>query len=625
MTTHKHRKGTTVKPTGHTANTASTPKTGLFAPLRGLLHVRGSGLSKISYSQAGPDSLTADGPSKSGRPEENSGSCAGAPKSAIAARRYLLTTLVTLCAAAGVLLCSSVQALAAVEAPGWEVSGYTGPTVLAPGSTGNVWFFVDNTGAAENTGGTLTDTLPAGLKATGGENCTGETVVVCSIPPLYPGDGEPYNLSIPVRVVATQPGEETNRVTVGGGGAANIASASFPVKYGTTPAAPGFSSFDAWFSNTNGSVDTQAGSHPYQFTLNFSTNSVVDSSGYEVPVGEPRNLDFKFPPGIVGNPNVVPQCPRADFDEGEEGESVGKGCPASTRIGFDVADLGNGFGAAVLPVFNLVPPAGVAAEFAFDVRGIVTFLDAKVRSGGDYGITEHVFDVPKRYILFNSITIWGNPSEVRFNIFRRGPGCEEAAGGGCAYTGTQAPFLTMPTSCGKPQPIFAEMIGTWQDEDARARAEVEPHNSEGAAVGIAGCERLVHFEPTAAIAPDTTSADTPAGLTAEVKVPQNVNPETLSTSGLKDTTVTLPEGIAINPGQATGLVACQRSQENIEPGTEAGESEAMDGPPRVPRRRKSGRMKSTLPYWPIRLWGTCTSSRPIRRTCSCWWRPPVMV
>jgi uncharacterized repeat protein (TIGR01451 family) len=179
MTTHKHRKGTTVKPTEQFANTASTPKTGLFASLRGLLHAKGSGLSKISYSQAGPDSLTADGPAKSGRPEENSGSCAGAfkitrgsgvPKSipGDAARRYLLTTLVTLCAATAALLCSSAPALATdTPAPGWEVSGYTGPTVMVPGSTGKVWFVVNNTGAAENTGGVVTDTLPAGLRATG--------------------------------------------------------------------------------------------------------------------------------------------------------------------------------------------------------------------------------------------------------------------------------------------------------------------------------------------------------------------------------------------------------------------------------------------------------------------------
>jgi DNA-binding beta-propeller fold protein YncE len=42
-----------VNPTEPIANAASTPKTGLFAALRGLLTGKGSGLSKISFSQAG--------------------------------------------------------------------------------------------------------------------------------------------------------------------------------------------------------------------------------------------------------------------------------------------------------------------------------------------------------------------------------------------------------------------------------------------------------------------------------------------------------------------------------------------------------------------------------------------
>ena len=64
------------------------------------------------------------------------------------------------------------------------------------------------------------------------------------------------------------------------------------------------------------------------------------------------------------------------------------------------------------------------------------------------------------------------------------------------------------------------------------------------------------------------SADTPAGLTADVKVPQEglLNREGLSMSDIENTQVTLPEGVVINPGQAAGLGACSEAQSAV--GTE---------------------------------------------------------
>ena len=58
--------------------------------------------------------------------------------------------------------------------------------------------------------------------------------------------------------------------------------------------------------------------------------------------------------------------------------------------------------------------------------------------------------------------------------------------------------------------------------------------------------------------PDTAKADTPAGLTVEVKPPVGglTNPVGLSSADVENTTVALPDGVAINPGQAAGLEAC---------------------------------------------------------------------
>jgi hypothetical protein len=528
--------------------------------------------------------------------------------------RKLVTPIVT-----GLLVAlSPAVAQAEAPAPGWEIMGNFYPTTLPLGGEGTLTLDVYNSGAGESSGGMVIDTLPPGLEAVGGEGCTvkSKSVVECSMPSLKPGaglyelkpgSGEPDELQIPVRVVAIAPGEGLDRATVEGGGALESASTSVQARYGSSSEGAGLSSFDAWFTNADGTADTQAGSHPYELTVAFSTNSYDDGAAGAQPVGgEIRNLDVKAPPGLVGNPDAVPQCPRARFDEALIGTTSTPNCPASSQIGYDFFKLKGSFPGG-LGVFNLVPPPGVAAEFGFTGNGITTILDAKVRSGGDYGITEHVGNITERGVLFNTLTLWGVPAEESHDFDREGAGCIPDGKGGCGTRAPLQPFLTLPTSCGAPQEFKAELLGTYQNESAFAEKSSTIHNNEGTPVGFTGCERLAHFNPTAAIAPDTTDADTPAGLTAEVNVPQGVNPEELSTSGLQNTTVTLPPGVVINPGQATGLVACQPGKgpgtENLPLSGEEGEGEKWDGPPECPAASKVGTDEISTPLLPDKLEG----------------------
>ena len=525
--------------------------------------------------------------------------------------RRLTTTLLAGFALFGLGLSGAVaSASAETAAPGWEVFTRTAPTNLSPGGKGWIDVNVYNTGATAGEHPVFTDILPAGLSATGpsaavsniegtgaigeGGGSSGECtatgdVVTCTVGSVPPGGMMGVAIPVSVESGAVDGSEVTNEATVVGGGALGPASETKAIKLSSTPAPFGFADLDAWFTNADGTSDTQAGSHPYELTVAYAANSKGIGAYEEVTTGaQTRDLVVNLPPGIVGNPTAVPRCTRRQFDEetlqgsGAEGPS----CPAATQIGVDQATVGgNGF---AFKVYNLVPPPGVAAQFGFDFSGVPVFLDAGVRTGGptplgsDYGITEHVDNVPEREIVFNATTIWGVPGEESHFAQR-----------GRVPSGGHTPFLTLPTSCEGPQETSIEALDTWTIADTASLSTLT-HDDTGTLTGFTGCDHL-GFEPSISVSPDTGHADTPAGLTVNVEAPQQsaTNPEGISTSNIKNTTVTLPAGVAINPGQAAGLLACQPGEDGV--GTE--------GPPHCPNASKVGTVEIETPLLADKLQG----------------------
>ena len=482
--------------------------------------------------------------------------------------------------------CSAVMPASASASVAGRAFGYFSPTDLPPGGEGQLTLYVYAAGANANSEPVkVIDQLPQGLTATGGRvldeqvggSCTGTTEVVCEVKEL-PAEGEqdrPAQIVIPVKVETDPSSAPTpiDRVEVEGGGATSASSTTVPVTFGSGAAGLGFANIDAWLTNADGTSDLEAGSHPYETTVAFALNTVLNERKEEEPAGgDPHDIDVRLPPGLVGNPNAATQCSRKEFEAGELAEP-GVGCPASSQVGVDTANAAAHM--LTLPIYNMVPPPGVAAQFAFVIENVRTYLDARVRSGGNYGITVHTDDLVQDKVVANVATFWGmSPS-------------------------SSTPFLTLPTSCGQPLAFSAAIFGTWENEAANAESSVVIHNADGEPVTIGGCNHLVHFEPSIEVSPDTSQADTPAGLMADLRVPQDVNPEGLATSGLKNTTVTLPVGMAINPGQATGLAACQPSEENI-----GGENEEFDGPPSCPAASKVGTDEITTPLLPDKLEGS---------------------
>jgi hypothetical protein len=500
-------------------------------------------------------------------------------------------------------------------APGWRVTARSYPTNLPPGGHGVIRIDVYNIGAAPSSGTvTVTDTLPPGVSATeaGGSefdrvvherwHCKGTAVVKCTniageLPAIDPGDSEGaigvQSIAIAVDVPGGSP-TAPNQVTISGGGAASPASVSEPLSVSSAPAGFGFAGFSGWFSNGNGTIDTQAGSHPYELTVPLDFNTVAPEEEPEPAGGEARTIAVNLPPGLIGDPEATPRC-RQQFDA--------RRCPADTQIGFDTANIAD-TEADPLPVYNLVPPSGLPAQFGFTLAGISTFLDASVRSGGDYGITEHADNVAQREIPFNSITIWGVPAEPSHDALRRAPNCLE----GCESDAAPAPFLTLPTSCTPEAQPFTIAADTWQDEALQATDRFELPGESGLPTGFTGCERLA-LHPSLTLEPETTESDTATGLQAEVKVPQEglLSTEGLASADIQNTTVTLPEGVVVNPGQAAGLAACQAGAgpgaDDLPREGENGEEERFAGPPECPPTSKIGTVTIETPLLADKLEG----------------------
>lgn len=520
-------------------------------------------------------------------------------------RAWVATTVTLFVLAALAVVSASAQA--DTPGPGWYLTGRTYPTNLPPGGEGKLVIDVFNVGEMGSSGPiTFTDILPEGVTATEAGNelwlCTGNgpgaaphvsgaTAITCTnnaeqMPSFAGGGGHPNGVSgpnhdpeVPIEVKVAPGASEgvvRNRATIVGGGASTPASTEDPIEIGARAPSYGYSGWSVWYSNADGTLDTQAGSHPYEATFNFDMNTVKREGEAKSAGGEFRNLTVDLPPGLVGNPTAVPQCTRQQL--------VAEDCPSLSMVGtitLAVSFTNGNF--ITFEVYNMVPPGGIPAEFAFNYNGIVVYLDSGVRSGSDYGISTHVDNSPQREVIGSVLTLWGVPTDKSHDTWRANGG-ENALGGGCSQGEIEhgddrctssglkpslQPFLTLPTACDGAQ-RFSIRSNSWQEPIAEGETSFISQDSQGNQVGYTGCERL-GFAPSIAVSTDTASADTPAGLSVDVKptIDGLNDPEGIGTADIRDTTVTLPRGVAINPGQAAGLQACPETEATLKENDEA--------------------------------------------------------
>jgi hypothetical protein len=323
---------------------------------------------------------------------------------------------------------------------------------------------------------------------------------------------------------------------------------------------PGKEGFDVSFLRTAGNeehVETLSGSHPFEIRAHFKFNSLGERSD-----GDLREMRVDLPPGLVANPLAVGKCseklletPRSSpFAPSRSGES----CPGISQVGVVtlVTDREEGrphmFG-----VFNIQAPPGSAAELAAAPYGErVRYTPVVREEGGTYALTLFVKNFTQGFDLREmSVELWGNPWSPSHDA-ERGNCLNEVDPvhpfGKCSVDAdlpqhAEMPFVTLPTNCGESLP-YKVNLDSWGGETAEAH---------GASPPLTGCE-TVRFEPkpVARLSTGRTTSSTGFDFTLEGNAVGLIDPSRRAGSQVRDATVTLADGISINPSLGAGLGYC---------------------------------------------------------------------
>ncbi len=501
----------------------------------------------------------------------------------------------------------------------WRLDSNSAPTVIVPGTEARIIATASNLGDAQVQGDgahavILTDTLPAHLRVSTGvsasmieakleapERSEARSFLRCTIEeparkqiacetigttqPLAPYTE--LKIVIPVELEAGAAGGEENTVSLSGGegegGGPELPAPppyTRPVSIGSEATAFGVERYEIAPEEEDGETDTVAGSHPFQLTTTLDLNETLAPLGGGQAKLNPaapalaRNLSFELPPGLLGDPQAIPQCSDVDFSS--IGPNDVNACPADAAIGVALITLTLPSPTLPeltepVPVFNLVPAPGEPARFGLEDTQVPIILDTSVRTGGDYGVNVSIRNTTQAAQLLSSrVTLWGEPESAAHDS-SRGWACirDTEVGGETCTPPTQrssTSFLTLPTSC--LGGLATRMNGqAWTGQTLQETFTFQ--NSLGEPLpSLQRCEE-VPFNPTISTQPVeeqegqapgaiVANASTPAGLNVDLALPAEENG--LGESAVRSTTVTLSAGVQLSPSAANGLEACSETQ-----------------------------------------------------------------
>jgi len=311
---------------------------------------------------------------------------------------------------------------------------------------------------------------------------------------------------------------------------------------------------------------TQAGAHP-DLSLNVAvkqnSSSPTNVFGLHDTYGATRNIRFDVPPGLIGDPNALgttQQCTVEQLFSATEGE----GCPNASQIGISTIVAYDIAAELREPVYMMQPPGGDVVARAGLIAGVFpTFIDFRVRSESDYGVTAEVIDAPTaaRLVKIES-TFWGVPAAPVHDKERCTP-AEVGILGSCVVSearppgGNETPFFTNPTRCGVSLSIGVN-ASSWVEPELDQEREVEAPFPV-----ITGCDHLP-FGPSLEVTPTNHHTSAPTGLDMTIKLPASPGVKVLEPAQMRYMRIDLPIGLAVNTNSADGLGTCSAKQVGFE-------------------------------------------------------------
>jgi hypothetical protein len=347
---------------------------------------------------------------------------------------------------------------------------------------------------------------------------------------------------------------------------------------------------------------TQAAGHPALGVTEFKVATVTPPASEEVPTAIVTHVRTDVGPGVSTNPEAMEKCSFAEFGEteaalpglgfyGEPGCKKNKGEKEGTEIGVNKVKV------AIEPVehkyadleleglvYNLVQPTGLASDFGvalklpkFATAAILQKVFEKLAKEG-HPVGEPAEKALKEGQYYSHTFIEGYVEWAKeaagtnqgnyhdyyeINVSPTLPliSSRLALVGDIGTTG-QGGFITNPSNCAGPGPATLNKVTlTSLGGQMASREYTAPLGTEGC-TGAAPFSP-VPFVPAFTLTPETTQSDQPTGVTTELKLPHAAGPKEIDSSQLKDATVTLPEGMTLNPSAAHGLEACTPKQIGI--------------------------------------------------------------